>query len=84
MLRNGWATSEKANECSYKEKEDQKNSLGNGINNNGMVTAIIRKLTAMRKTNEITSEQVLCGARKVEVQTTQKLILDAIKEHKEV
>ena len=37
----------------------------------------------MKKTSETTSEQVLCGARRVDVQRTKNAILDATKESKE-
>ena len=38
----------------------------NGIKDNDMMTDIITELTAIRKTNEITSKQVLALARKAE------------------
>ena len=38
----------------------------NGINDDDMVTDIIRELTSITKTNEITSEQVPCLAKRIE------------------
>ena len=42
--------------------------------NKKMMKQIIRKFTAARKTGQITSEQVLAWARKVEVQILQKQV----------
>ena len=44
---------------------------------------IIRQLTALKETNEVTSEQVLCWAKRVEAQRVQKVLLEAIEEIKE-
>ena len=47
------------------------------------MTEMIRELTAIKKTNEITSEQVLPWARRVVVQRTQKALTKATKASKE-
>ena len=54
----------------------------NGIYDD-MMTEIIREWNAIKKTNEITSEQVLCQTIIVKEQGPQKVILDATKESKE-
>ena len=45
-----------------------------------MMNEIIKELTTLQKTNEVTSNQVLCSARRAEVQRAQKAILDVTKE----
>ena len=46
-----------------KRKERQvKEKIINGINNDDMMTEIIRKLTAVEKVCDVTSEQVLAWA----------------------
>ena len=50
----------KANECGYKEKERRvKEQLTNGIHDDDMMTEIIRELTTIEKTNDVTNEHVL-------------------------
>ena len=48
-----------------------------------MTTEILRELTAIKKTNEITSEQVLSWARRVKVKRAQKALIEATKDRKE-
>ena len=48
-----------------------------------MITQIIRELTAIKRTNEITSEQVLFWSRRVQVQRAQKVYMGATKDNKE-
>ena len=43
------------------------------------MTETIRELTAIKMTNEITSEQVLAWTKKVEEEGTQKALLKATK-----
>ena len=45
------------------------------------MTEIIRELTVIKKTNVITSKQVLAWARRVESQIVQKAIIEANKEN---
>ena len=53
-------------ECDYKEKVRKLKELFiNGMNDDDMMTEIIRELTTIKKTNEITSDQVLCWAKGV-------------------
>ena len=40
----------------------------NGINDNDMMIEILREWAAIKKTNELSSEQVLAWARRVEAQ----------------
>ena len=47
-----------------------------------MMTEIIRELTAIKKTNKVTSEQVLASARRVETQRVQKALIRTTKESK--
>ena len=52
----------KANEYKYKEKNSrQKEQFITGIKIDEMTTEIIQELIAVKKTSEITSEQVLDG-----------------------
>ena len=63
----------KAKKCEYKEWHIQnKKQFINGFNDDIMVTKIIRELTMMKKTNEVTGEQVLSWDRWMEVQRVQK------------
>ena len=72
------------NEYSYKEKDRRlKEKYINGINDDDMMTEIEREQAAVKKTNEITSEQALCWAKRVEAQRAQKTILEPAKESKE-
>ena len=45
-----------------------------------MMTEIIKELTAIKRTNEITSDHVLNWAERENVQRVQKAILDTTKE----
>ena len=66
-----------ANKCIDTQRGRRlKEQFKNGINNDDMMTEIIRELTAPKKTTEVTSELVLCWDRKVEAQRAQKAILD--------
>ena len=50
----------KVNECKYKEKDRRlKEQFINGINDDKMMAEIIGELTTVKKTTEITSEQVI-------------------------
>ena len=67
----------KANEHEHRERgKILRKQLFNCINGDGMIIKIMRELIAIKETNEIASKQVLNGAKKVEVQRTQKAILD--------
>ena len=51
----------KANECRYKEKDWRLiEQFINAINDNDMITKIIRELTTIKKNNEIMSVHILC------------------------
>ena len=69
----------KANECKYGRVKEQ---FIIGTNNGDKMTDIIRELTLIKRTNEITSKQVLCWAKRVEAQRAPKAILLATKENK--
>ena len=60
-----------------------KEQLINGITDD-MMTEIISKLIAVRKTNEAISKQVLAWARKVEVQKAQEALTEATKDNNDV
>ena len=49
------------------------------INDDGMLTEIIRELATIKYTKEITNEQVCCWARRDEMQRAHKVILDVTK-----
>ena len=53
------------------------------IDDDNIMTEIIRELTTIEKTNEITSEQILAWTRRVEAQRAQKVLIAVIKENKE-
>ena len=68
----------KANECVYGESDRKsKEQFING--NNDDMTAIIRA-NHDKKTNEATSDQVLCWAKRVDAQRGQKTMHDTSKE----
>ena len=73
----------KQNKSDYTEDRRLNEKFINGINDDDMMTEIMRGLTAVRNTNEITSEHILCWARRVRVQRVQKAILDVKKGSKE-
>ena len=50
-------------------KRRSKEQWTNGINHNDMMTEIIRELTTIKKTNEVTREQILVWTRMVEAQS---------------
>ena len=66
-----------------KRQKIKKKQLINGINDNDIMTAIIRELTTINKTYEVTSEQVSTLTRRVEAQRVQKAINEATKENKD-
>ena len=71
----------KANEHGYKEKHKRlKEQLINGISNEEMMTEKIRKLHAIKETNEAKSEQVLHWPKGVEKQPILKALPEATKE----
>ena len=72
----------KANACKYKKKRLEQQVI-NCINNDNIMIKIIRALAAIKMPDEITSQQVLCWARRVEAQRAHKAILDVTKETKE-
>ena len=69
----------KSKECGYKEKDRiLKEQFINDINDDDIITDIIRELKAIKDT-ETTSEQVLPWAGNVEEQRAQKAIIKAKK-----
>ena len=48
-----------------------------------MMTVIVYKLTAVKKTSKIISKQVLVWPRRVKVQKAQKVLIEATKDNKE-
>ena len=74
----------KANECEYKQREKRmKEQFINELNYNKIITEIIKELTTIKKTNEITGDQMLSWTKRVEAQTAQKAILYITKESRE-
>ena len=60
---------QKANECDYKKHDSHlKDKFINSINDVMMTAEIIRELTTLRKTNDVTKEQVLTYMKRIEVQ----------------
>ena len=71
-------------ECNYKEIVRQlKEQFILGSNNSAMSIKIIRELTKIEDNENITSEQVLAWAKRVEAQKTQSAILEQLKETKD-
>ena len=59
----------KASECWYKEKNRSlKEHVINGINNDDMITEIIRELPAVEKYSGISRRQILAWTRRIEAQ----------------
>ena len=57
-----------------------KKQFTNGSSDEEMMMEKIRELSTIKETNKVTSEQVLCWTKKVEVQRAQKALLEATKE----
>ena len=71
-------------ECNYREVDRQvKEQFVHGLNNNDMLTEIIRELSKAKESVDITSEQVLGWAKRVEAQRAQSEIMDSLTETKE-
>ena len=58
----------KANEYGYKGDRTLKENFINGIVDEEIMTEVSRELTAVKENSKVMSEQVLCWARRVEVQ----------------
>ena len=70
-------------ECNYKELNRQlKEQFIYGINDTDMLAEIIRELTKIHRNTEITSENVLCWAERVEMQRIQSAIMNSLTEAK--
>ena len=54
----------------------------NGLDNEDIATKIIKELTGLRDTNEVTSEPVLSWTQRVEVKRAQKSVLENIRDAK--
>ena len=71
-------------EYNYREVDRQlKQQFIHGLNDNDMLTEIIRKLTKAVQSVDITSEQALGWARRVEFQRAQSAIMDSLTKTKE-
>ena len=71
-------------ECSYKELYRQLNEqFIHGLNETDILAEIIRELTKIQENTEIMSENVLCWAKRVEVQGAQSAIMSSLTEAKE-
>ena len=58
--------SSKTNECNYKKNERGKYQFINRINDEIVTKEIIKEVTTIRETSDITSEQVLHWAKRLE------------------
>ena len=71
-------------ECNYKEIDRQlKEQFINGLNDTEMLGEIIKELMKVHKNEEITSENVLSWAKRVEAQSAQSAIMNSLTEAKE-
>ena len=62
------------------KRSDLKEQLINSINDIDIMTKIICELSMIKRANEITTEPVLCWARRVDALRAQKAILEVSKE----
>ena len=70
--------------CNYKELNRQfKEQFIHGQNDTDMLGEIIRELTKIHENTEITSENLLCWAKRVEAQRAQSAIMNSLTEAKE-
>ena len=73
----------KANKGGYWEKDtSSKNQFINGITHD-VIIGVIKKLKAIKKTNEVTSEKVLVQVRRVEEHRAQKPLIEATNKNKD-
>ena len=73
-----------ATECNYKEIDRQlKEQFIHGLNGSDMSIKLIRELTKIEDNENITSEQVLVWAKRVEVQKAESAILENLQETKD-
>ena len=73
-----------AKECSYKEIDRQlKEQFMHSLNDTDMLSEIIWELTKIQENTEVTSEKVLCWAKRVKTQRTQSTIMKSLTETKE-
>ena len=71
-------------ECNYKEIDKQlKKQFVHGLNDTDMLGEIIWDLTKINKKTEITGENVLSWAKRVEAQRVQSAIINSLTEAKE-
>ena len=74
----------KAAQCQYKEHDSLlTKQFINGINDDGMQDEILKEVATLDNIEDTTSEHVLLGACRVEVQRVQKSALHDINEAKE-
>ena len=65
------------------EYEHKTGHFIHGLDDEGMISEILRKVSALEDINDATSERVLIWALQVEAQRVQKEVLDSIKEAKD-
>ena len=71
-------------EINFKELNRQlKEQFIHSLNDTDMLGEIIRELTKIHEITEITSENVLCWAKRVEAQRAQYAIMNSLTEPKE-
>ena len=71
-------------ECNYKALDRQlKEQFIHGLNDTDMLGEIIRELTKIHENTEITNENMLCWAKRVEAQRAQSAIMNNLTEAKE-
>ena len=71
-------------ECNYKELNRQlKEQFIHSLNDTDMLGEIIRELTKIHENTEMTNENMLCWAKRVEAQRVQSAIMTNLTEAKE-
>ena len=78
-------TTNESNRCKYKENYKRlKEQFINGINDKGMTNEIIEELTSTKNISEVPNEQVLLWDKWVEVQRLETVMLNSLKENRDL
>ena len=83
LPKSGWAGCKLRPQTKYKEYDRRlKEQFINGLDDETIIVEIIKELTALKETSEVSSEQTLMGAQRIEAQRAQKDVLDNIRDFK--
>ena len=74
----------KAIDCKYKEYERRlKEQFSNGLDDKNIIAEIMKELTALKDTSEVSSEQILMWDHRADAQEAQREVLDNIRDPEE-